>query len=596
MLRQAFYVLAIAISTSWLAGCNEEPGENPYQVEFSAPDYLVEHAKYLEEELIQIGEHPVWDYNTPNKGFGNVIMIEGDEGLIIVDTSAAPDHARVANDAFREISDKPVKAIIYTHHHADHIRGAEVFVDQPDVASGEVKIIAAHNFLRELADENQATAPIMGMRAMYMYGQLLDPEQEGRDYHISCCGYQLRGGESGYIAPNVFVTDTQEMTIAGIKLRIFQTGGESASHMAVYLPDQKIMLTGDEIQGPTYPNLHSLRGTKPRDAQKWIDALDRMRAYDIDYLVPSHGQPVVGSETTQQVLTLYRDVIQFTHDQSIRYINKGYTPDELANTIALPEFMDVDPWTREMYGTFKHNVREYYVAYISWWNGDPAELDPIPRQEQARRYIALMGGRDALFTAAEAAFFDEDYQWASELATLLVRVDREDMPARHLKAAALRAIGYATANTNWRGFYLSSALELEGKIQPAQVVQALREGSFRPGQLTARELFNNLRFYVDAEEIEDMQLKIAFDIHDTGEQYTLEIRNSILEIHEGLLGDSDATLSMERATLNKTFARELGYEDAIDAGLIKVSGSRLALLKYASVFDTGQANPYLTLR
>ena len=592
MLRRCFSIFCILC----LPGCGNEPAENPYHVEFSAPEYLIQHAEYLKEELIKIGDHRVWDYNTPNKGFGNIIMIEGDDGLIIVDTSAASDHAVVANTAFRKITDKPVKAIVYTHHHADHINGAGVFVDPEDVASGKVKIIAAQNFMRELSDEMQATAPIMGIRAMYMYGQLLDPEQEGRDYHVSCCGYQLRGGESGYIAPNTFVSGSQEMTVAGITLKIFQTGGESASHLAIYLPAQKIMLTGDEIQGPTYPNLHSLRGTKPRDAQKWINAIDKMRAFDIEYLVPSHGQPVVGSAESQEVLTLYRDVIQYTHDQSIRYINKGYTPDELANTIRLPDFMDVDPWTKEMYGTVKHNVREYYVAYISWWNGDPAELNPTPRTEKARRYVELMGGHDAVFSEAETAFFNEDYQWASELATLLVRIDKKDMPARHLKAGALRAIGYATANTNWRGFYLSSALELEGKIEPQQVVKALAQGSFKPEQMTAMQLFNNLRFYVDAEEIEDMRLKIGFDISDTKDQYTLEIRNSILEIHRSLHSDNDATLTLSRSTLNRTFAKELSYSDAIDEGLIEVSGSKLALLKYAKVFDTDTPDPYLTLR
>jgi alkyl sulfatase BDS1-like metallo-beta-lactamase superfamily hydrolase len=587
--------LLVFLCAVFLIGCSEE-SDNPYHVEFSAPDYLVKHAEYLQEELFQIGDHPVWDYNTPNKGFGNIIMIEGDDGIIIIDTSAAFDHAVVARDAFGKLTSKPVKAIIYTHHHADHIRGAGAFVAPEQVKSGEVRIIAAQNFMRELADENQATSPIMGIRAMYMYGQLLDPEKDGRDYHISCCGYQLAGGGSSYIAPNTFVAGSQQFTIAGVTLDIFQTGGESASHLAVYLPEQKILFTGDEIQGPNYPNLHSLRGTKPRDAQKWMDALDKMRAYDVEYLVPSHGQPVSGKRESHELLTLYRDVIQYTHDQSIRYINKGYTPDELANRISLPDYLDMDPWTREMYGTVKHNVREYYVAYISWWNGDPAELDPTPRVEQARRYIQLMGGRDTVFAEAEKAFYDEDYQWASELCTLLVRVDHGDTLARQLKAGALRAIGYATANTNWRGFYLSSALELEGKVDPAAVLQQLRAAGFKPSQMTSAQLFNLLRYSIDADSIEDEQMKIAFDISDTGEQFTLEFRNSILEIHRVIHSDVDATLTLTRDTLNKLFAGELSYADALSARKMQLEGSRLALFTYRKAFDTSPSAPYLTVR
>lgn len=579
-----------------LAACGQQKTENSYHVEFSAPDYLLEHEKYLEEELIQIGSHKVWDYNTPNKGFGNSIMVEGDDGIIIIDTTSSSDHAEVAHTAFREITDKPVKAIIYTHHHADHINGAAQFVNSDDVSNGRVNIIAAQNFMREMSDENQATAPIMGIRAMYMYGQLLNPEQEGRHYHIACCGHELAGGKSGYIAPNTFVDGDYEITIAGVKLRIFLTGGESASHLAVYLPEQKILFSGDEIQGPTYPNLHSLRGTKPRDAEKWINAIDKMRALDVEYLVPSHGRPVVGKTESNKVLTLYRDVIQFTHDQSVRYINKGYTPDELANTISMPDFLDIDPWTKEMYGTIKHNVREYYVAYISWWNGDPADLDPTPRVEKAKRYILLMGGRDAVFKQAEQAFFAKDYQWSSELATLLIRVDKQDMPARYLKAGALRAIGYATANTNWRGFYLSSALELEGKINPGEVLNQLANESFKPEQMTVMQLFNNLRFYVNAEEIGDLRLKVAFHINDTGEKYTLEVRNSILEIHQSALADSDLTLYLDRSTLNKTFSKQLTYAYGIASGDIKLEGSKLALLKYAKVFDAARPAPFITLR
>jgi glyoxylase-like metal-dependent hydrolase (beta-lactamase superfamily II) len=232
-------------------------GENPYQVPFSSPQYLRDHARYLEEELLQIGETPVWDYNTPNRGFGNVIMIEGDDGLIIVDTTTAHEHAEVAARAFRKISDKPVKAIIYTHHHVDHISGAGAFADPADVAAGDVPVIAASNFLRELEDENQVTAPIMSVRALYMYGQLLDPVTDGRDYHVSCCGYTIGSERDSYIPPTRFIDGREELSIAGVRMELFQTGGESASHLAIWLPDHRVMLTGDEIQGPNYPNLHS---------------------------------------------------------------------------------------------------------------------------------------------------------------------------------------------------------------------------------------------------------------------------------------------------------------------------------------------------
>ncbi len=591
---------SIAIIALSLSGCEPteiaDTGETAYPVEFSAPDELVQHAKYLEEELFQIGEHRVWDYNTPNKGFGNVIMIEGDDGIIIVDTTTAHEHAQVAHTAFREITDKPVKTIIYTHHHADHINGAGAFAAREAVANGDIKVIASNNFMRELGDENQATAPIMAVRASYMYGQLLNPETDGRDYHISCCGYQLQADSTSYITPNYFIDDSETLTIAGVELILFQTGGESASHLAIYLPDSKILLSGDEVQGPNYPNLHSLRGTKPRDAQKWIAALDRMRNFDSDYLVPSHGQPVIGKTEVEKVLTTYRDAIQFTHDQSIRYINKGYTPDELANTISLPKYFDQKPWTQEMYGTVKHNVREYYVAYISWWNGDPVELDPTPRVEKARRFIKLMGGRDTVFEAAEKAFHNGDDQWSSELTALLVRINNTDIPARQLKAAALRRIGYATSNTNWRGFYLTSALELEGKVNPKTVRQGIMKSLFKPSHIPTDQLLENLRYRINVEEIGDKALAVGYHFSDTGEDFTLELRNGILQIHRRLLDHTDVSMTLKRSTLDRIFLQQLEYADAISQDLIDVEGSLLALRSFGKAIDRSEDNPYLSLR
>ena len=589
-----------------LQGCQQElstaidtpeaTGDNPYTVAFQAPEYLREHARYLREQLVQIGATPVWDYNTPNRGFGNVIMIEGDDGVIIVDTTTAHEHAAVAAREFAKITDKPVRAVIYTHHHVDHISGTGAFIDAQRAARGEVAVIAAANFLRELQDENQITAPIMGLRALYMYGQLLDPQGDGRDFHIACCGFDLGSGRDSYVPPNRFISGREEITVAGVRLELFQTGGEAASHLAIWLPEYRVLLSGDEIQGPNYPNLHSLRGTKPRDAMRWVNAIDRMRGYEAEHLVPSHGPPVSGADAVRDTLTIYRDAIQYTHDQSLRLINKGFTADELAQAIELPAFMDRDPWTREMYGTVKHSVREFYVSYISWWNGDPAELDPLPRREKAARLVALMGGRDAVFGEAEKAFRDGDDQWAAELSAYLVRIDREDMAARHLKAAALRRIGYRTANTNWRGFYLSAARELEGALLPRDIVLGLQRGRFDPARLTAEQLFTLLRFRVDAQAAGDRQVSVAYRLTDSGERFTLQLRNSILEIRPELLPDADVVLTLDRALLDRLFLAELGYADAIDQGLLQVEGSKLALRAFGAAFDRDPGHPYLSLR
>jgi alkyl sulfatase BDS1-like metallo-beta-lactamase superfamily hydrolase len=321
-----------------------------------------------------------------------------------------------------------------------------------------------------------------------------------------------------------------------------------------------------------------------------------MRAYDAEHLVPSHGQPMSGPEAIDDMLTVYRDAIQYTHDQSLRLINKGYTPDDLANAITLPGFMDRDPWTREMYGTVKHNVREFYVAYISWWNGDPAELDPLPRLEKALRLVELMGGRDRVFAEAEAAFKAGDDQWAAELSAYLVRINREDMEARYLKAAALRRIGYATANTNWRGFYLTAARELEGTVVPRDIILALQKKRFDPAQLATGQFLSLLRFRVDSEKAGDKHISVAYELTDTGEAYTLELRNSILDIRQELAAAPDVRLILDRKLLNKLFLGDISYADAIDQELLQVEGSKLKLRSFGLAFDRDPGHPYLSLR
>jgi alkyl sulfatase BDS1-like metallo-beta-lactamase superfamily hydrolase len=161
------------------------------------------------------------------------------------------------------------------------------------------------------------------------------------------------------------------MTLAGIRFVFFHTGGEAASHIGVYLPDQKVLFSGDEVQGPTFPQLHSLRGTRPRDIERWVRAIDRMRGLDVEYMVPGHGLALRGQDEIGTVLTYYRDAMQFVHDQSVRLINMGFTPDEIAENVKLPDSVVKEPWTTEYYGNVDVSARNVYGGYISWWNGDP---------------------------------------------------------------------------------------------------------------------------------------------------------------------------------------------------------------------------------
>ncbi|WP_229819444.1 alkyl sulfatase dimerization domain-containing protein [Kordiimonas sediminis] len=567
-----------------LAACSEQPMEPDFSDEFSIPPYLLEHWKLSEEKVTKVSGAPVWQFANVNGGIPNVSIIEGETGLIVVDTNISIEDGRRALELIREQTSKPVLAVIYTHHHIDHVGGASNFVSIEDAANGSVPVIAGKSFLREMQDENGVTAQIMGIRALYMYGNLLDPETDGRDFQVGIGG-KVRPGKNGYVEPNTFVDGKLEMTIDGIDVILFETGGEAASHIAVYLPKYRAILSGDEIQGPTFPNLHSLRGTKPRDAEKWVTAIDRMRDYSPEYLIPSHGPVVEGATEIETILRTYRDAIQWTHDQSVRLMNAGYTGEEIANILTeVPEHLSITPWTREVYGTVRHSVRSYFTHYISWWDGDPTTLAPTPPPLKAERTIALMGGRTKVQSEAQKVLEAGDPQWAAELATLLIVTDNTDQSAKNIKARALRQLGYKTLNTNWRGFYLTGARELEGLID-SEAIQARFRKNLSTEAIATDRLLSLMRYRLVPEKAELKHIKVGFRFPDTNEAYTLELRNQILIIHPGVEDDVDSSLTLDRALYDRMVRQEISLAEELLSGSITITGSKLAVLDFFSSFD-----------
>lgn len=590
--------LLITASTSQAQDTPPRPAK--YEVPFSAPQNYLDHAAYFVEQRLQIGSHPIYDYASPRADnttsqFGNIIVIEGKESLVVIDTSISQDIARTVLKDVRSRTDKPVEAVIYTHHHGDHINGASAFIGD----NKNMKIIAADNFVAELASENHATGPLMALRAAYMYGKVQTPTERSQ-YHVGCCGFDITGN-NGFIEPNLLLPRDRptELTLAGEKFIFFATGGESASHLAIYMPERDVLFSGDELQGPTFPQLHSLRGTKPRDVIKWINAIDKMRSYKVAHLVPSHGLPLNDANEIERVLTTYRDAMQYVHDQTVRLINMGYTPDDIAeNMKALPADLQLEPWTIEYYGNVDVSARNIYGGYISWWNGDPAELRPTPRLEKAQRIVALMGGRDPVFKAAEDAFSSNDPQWAAELATLLIRINRGDWDARYLKAAALRQLGYKETSSSTKGFYLGGALELEGKVNPIAIQDRLKKSLFNVERLSTHLVLGNLRYQVNPTRAAGKRLSLAYRFCDTNEVFSLFMRHGVLEIQPTLSSKTDAQLEMTRGFANRIWTGQTSYASGIANGDIKLTGDIQAVEAFYAALDTPEdlANPYMVLR
>lgn len=561
---------------------------------------LEAHTAHFERKIHPVGErvHVAVGWN-----LANTAMIVGDDGVIIIDVGEDAGRTREVAREFRKITDKPVRAIVYTHFHPDHINGAGAFTTAEAVADGEVEIFAHESFEDHVTGQGATLGPILSMRSAYSFGAALPPhDHEGVNAGLGPLVVNIDGeaAPSEYIAPSQTFSNELEVEIAGVRLRMMHIPGETDDQIGVYLPDDGVVFSGDTFQGPTLPNIHTLRGTRFRDPMQWVHTIDRLRELQADHLIDSHGQPVSGRDEVEEVMRYTRDGIQFIHDQTIRHMNKGLTPDELVHAVQFPPHLaEYSPWLREHYGTVAHSVRQIYQGYLGWFEGDPVDLDPTPRRDKAQRLVELVGGREAVLDAAREAYRDDDPQWAAELATYLIRIDRDDTAARQIKARSFRQLGYAQMNFNWRSWYLMAAQELEGNMPAAEVAEGMREIFSSPAlmqHLPVRVWLRGWALRVDPERAADVHSNLGFRFTDIDEGYTMELRRGVVQIHDHLRADTEIALEMTRALLNRLLTSALTLEQAIETGEVSVDGSAEKLAAFAENFDLEQPPIDLTVR
>ena len=546
---------------------------------------LTEHSKAMVQRIYRTAGNV---YCAVGYGLANMTLIEGSDGLIVVDTLEAVENAREVMNAFRRISSKPVKAIIYTHNHYDHVMGAEGIVSPADVASGAVPIYAHETMMHGLLNQLSVVGEVVGIRSLYSFGNFLEKGPEGSVNEG--IGPTLVQGTPGFLPPTKTFSDRLPVTIAGVDLELIYAPSETDDEIVVWLPRTKLLQSAEVIQGETFPNLYTIRGTTYRDPVQWYRSIDRLRELGAEYLVPSHGRPVEGRAEVESLLTAYRDAIQFTHDQAVRLINRGDTPDEVAAALpALPPHLAVHPWVREFYGTVKHSVRNIYTGYLGWFTGDPTTLDPVPPVERARRYVELMGGRDAVLRAARNACDGGDPQWCAELLTHLIRVNTGDTEAKALKAQALRALGFKQMNVNWRNFYLTAALELEGRLDLSRYDP--KRGAAILQRLPLVSLLEKLVTRVDAEQTKDVHMTLALRVTDRGEEYALELRRGIVQLHYRPVAHPDVTLIGSEDDIRSLLLRQSSFLKEWVLGRLKVDGRAADLSRFFGYFDPRADTP-----
>ena len=523
----------------------------------------------------------------------NTIMVIGDDGVIIVDTGVEVQSAREVAGEFRKITDKPVRAVIYTCFHSDHINGVKGHVSADDVKVGRAAIIAHETLLANVV-KSGVIGPILGTRTAYNFGGILaGAEIEGMNNGTG--PLNRRGGQATFIAPTRTFTDSLDITIAGVALRLVHVPSEAVDEIAVFLPEGRILLSAEVIPAETFPTLQPLRGEAYRNPVDWYQSIDALRRFEARAMVPSHGLPVIGVDKVEEVLRNYRDAIQYIHDQTIRHMNHGLPPDELVDVVTLPPHLaSFRPWMLEFFGTVSQAVRAIYQGYLGWFDGDPVTLAPLPPVERARREVQLMGGRGPVLAAASKAFEEGDPQWAAELTTRLIRIDRDDMAARQLKAAAFRKLGYAQINAIWRNWYLSAARELDG-FDPMLLQRGIARSITSPdlvAALPAKAFVEGLPVRLKAEETLDVIMTAGFRFSDINEAYGIQIRRGVAQVDEHLPERSDLTLTLDKHTLERIQLGQLTMREAVQAGVVEVTDGRPTdIERFFGYFEIPFSNP-----
>jgi len=552
------------------------------------PDLLA-HSQKMDSGIFVIKEKYYLLYGY---GLTSATIIDGDDGLIVLDPMETANRMRIAIADFRKVTGnkKPITGILYSHWHMDHFGGVRGLDDIAD----DVVIVAHDTFMGNVRDNTMGgIGPAIGFRVDYSLGSLLEADSKGR----------VNGGlgpdflltELTLIAPNTFVEGhwgTLDLTISGVDMHFAHIPSEAPDEVVVYFEDDNLLWGAEVVQGESYPNLHTIRGTRFRDPQNWYLGLDVMREYNADYLMLSHGRPIVGAKHVEDTLTAYRDAIQFTYDQSVKAINNGATAEDLIRDIKLPDHLVTHPWLGNLYGGIRHSAKQVFTGELGWFDGDPTTLNPIHSSEASKRYVDLMGGKKKVMKAAEKAADSGDYQWAAELATHVVRIDLDDMGPRVFKAKMLRELGYAESNINWRNWYLTSAAELDGTLD-----RSLRVNLNAPDILdtyTEGQLVAAMRFNLNAERTMDEHYVVAFDFgHAT---HAIEIRRGVAEYHENFQGKSAATINLDKDLFLGIVMEKVDFADATQKGLITVDGDATVVPKFFSSFDKPTDAPALTVR
>ena len=570
---------------------------NPQQYAFikegeKAPD-TVNPSLWRQSQLINIGGlFEVTDgvYQIRNLDLSNMTIMEGKEGITVIDPLVSAETAKVGMDLYyKNRGKKPVVAVIYTHSHVDHYGGVRGVVDEADVKSGKVKVYAPAGFMQEAVSENIMAGNAMSRRASYMYGNLLKPDAKGQVG--AGLGTTTSAGTVTLIEPTNYITHTgQKEVIDGLTYDFMMAPGSEAPSEMLWYVEEKGMIEAAEDVTHTLHNTYSLRGAKIRDPLAWSkyvnDVIDRWGG-KAKIIIAQHHWPTWGNENVVKLMKGQRDMYRYINDQTLRMANQGLTRDEIAANFKLPDSLAQTWASRGYYGSVSHDVKATYVFYLGWFNGNPATLDELPPVAAAKKYVEYMGGADAIMQKAEADFVKGNYRWVAQVTNQVVFADPSNKAARSLEADALEQMGYQAESGPWRNFYLTGAQELRNGVVKGPTPNTASPDTVKA--MSPEMFFDYLAVHINGEKAANAKAVFNVDLGSDGGKYKLELENGVLNHSANAqASNADAAITLNRATLNKIILKEETLKQAENQGDVRITGNHAKvdeLLSYMDKFE-----------
>ena len=526
-------------------------------------------------------------YQVRGLDIANMTLVEGDSGVIVVDTLTSIEGARAAMELyFEHRGRRPVAAVIFTHTHTDHWGGARGVIDDAMLASGRVPIIAPDLFMEHAVSENVIAGPAMLRRAQYQFGPFLKKGPRGQ---VDCgLGKSMAAGSVALLRPTDLIKATgDKRTIDGLEFEFqMAPNSEAPAEMHFYIPRYKLLNLAENCTH-NFHNLLPFRGADVRDALAWSKYLGealQMWGSKAEAMCGQHHWPVWGKERVDTMIRQQRDLYKFAHDQTLRLLNHGLTASEIAETIKLPKSLDGAWHARGYYGHIRHNVKAIYQKYLGWYDANPANLDPLPPVESGKKFVEYMGGADAILGRARTDFDKGEFRFVAQALSHLVFAEPGNAAARALLADTFEQLGYLAESSTWRNAYLFGAQELREGIpkapprppMPRETLAALGTG----------QLWDMLGVRLNGPKAEGKHIILNWTFTDTEENYVLTLENCALTYVAGSQSPNAAAgFTLPRSLLDEVIAKKTAFPEAMTAGKIEFTGNPMKLAELMALMD-----------